>query len=85
MRNFEVNVHNVKECWNLYEEYLKEYKSDHYSDDTNYEEFVNWCEENLMECPNCEAVVFKDEQSWLGHPLNTENVCDDCMEDCYGK
>lgn len=74
---------NVKECWILYEEYLADYKKNHYSDDHDYEEFVSWCEENLYICPNCENIVLKDDQGWLDDPRNSEGVCDYCIEDGF--
>lgn len=85
MKNIEVNIDNVKECWKLYEDYMEEYRKEHYSDDTNYDEFVNWCENELGECPNCGQIVWKDKQEHLSNERNaeTDNVCDDCIES-YG-
>lgn len=81
----EVTEENVKECWKYYEEYKEEFRQTHYSD-ASYEDFENWCEDNLIECPNCGAIVLKDEQEWLSHPTNSEEVCDECIEvNGYGK
>ena len=86
MKEFKVTVDNVQECWKYYEEYMEEYRKNHYSDDTNYDEFVNWCENELMECPNCGEIVLKDEQDHLNEPYNPENVCNYCIEELdYGK
>lgn len=82
MKDVKVTVDNVKECWELYEDYMEEYRKEHYSDDTNYDEFVNWCENELGECPNCGAIVRKDEQELLWEDWNTDQVCDDCIESC---
>ena len=85
MKEFKVNADNVKECWILYEQYIEEESKEHYSDAT-YQEFVDWCEENLMECVNCGEIVRKDEQEHLDLPDNPDNVCDWCMEELdYGK
>lgn len=78
-KKFEVNIDNVQECWGFYEEYKEGFKETHYSD-ASYEDFENWCEDNLMECPSCGAIVLKDEQAWLGEPKNSDGVCDDCVE-----
>lgn len=86
MEEFKVTINNVKECWKYYEEYMEDYRKNHYSDDTNYDEFVNWCENELMKCPNCGEIVLKDEQDHLNEPYNPENVCNYCIEELdYGK
>lgn len=86
MEEFKVTINNVKECWKYYEEYMEDYRKNHYSDDTNYDEFVNWCENELMECPNCGEIVLKDEQDHLNETYNPENVCNYCIEELgYGK
>lgn len=79
-KEFTVTVDNVKECWEYYEDYMEEYRKEHYSDDTNYDEFVNWCENELMECPNCGNIVRKDFQEHLD---NLNGVCDQCIIDGY--
>lgn len=79
-KEFKVNENNVLECWKYYEEYMEEYRKTHYSDDTNYDEFVNWCENELMECPNCNEIVKKDDQELLWETFNTDQVCDWCIE-----
>lgn len=85
-REFEVNENNVKECWKYYEAYMEEYRKTHYSDDVDYDDFVYWCENELMECPNCGEIVLKDRQDHLNEPYNPENVCNDCIEVLdYGK
>jgi len=78
--NVKVNIDNVKECWGYYETYMEEYRKTHYSDDTNYDEFVDWCYENLYQCPNCDCIVLKDDQTRMYDPFNSDNVCDDCIE-----
>ena len=75
-----VTVDNVKECWELYEIYMEEYRKTHYSDDINYDDFVDWCENELYQCPSCGNVVLKDEQTQMCKPYNSDNVCDDCIE-----
>ena len=81
MKDIKVNVDNVKECWELYEQYIEEFQKEHYSD-VSYDEFVNWCENELGECPSCGQIVWKDEQEHLLDELNTDQVCDDCIESC---
>lgn len=79
MKQFEVNVDNVQECWKLYEEYMEEYRKTHYSDDVSYDDFVYWCENELMECPNCGHIVLIDNQNNLRNDGNSDKVCDDCI------
>lgn len=82
--NYDIVNDNLQECWEYYKEYRKYFIQRYYSDNEP-QDFLKWCFEELYQCPNCEAIVLKDEQSWLNHPLNSENVCDECMEDGYGK
>lgn len=79
--NVKVNVDNVQTCWEYYEDYMNEYRKTHYSDDTSYEDFVDWCYEELYECPNCKEIVLKDEQMRMCDPNNADNVCDYCIEE----
>ena len=81
MKDIKVNVDNVKECWELYEQYIEEFQKEHYSD-VSYDEFVNWCENELGECPSCGTIVWKDKQEHLIDNFNTDQVCDDCIESC---
>lgn len=80
MKQFEVNTDNVQVCWKYYEAYMDEYRQTHYSDDDNYDDFVYWCENELMECPNCGEIVRKDYQEHLD---NLNGVCDQCIIDGY--
>ena len=82
MIDIKVNADNVKECWELYENYIDEFYKENYSD-ASYEDFVTWCENELGECPNCGAIVWKDKQEHLIDSFNTDQVCDDCIES-YG-
>lgn len=75
----EVNINNVKDCWELYEAYKEEFRKENYSD-ASYDDFENWCLNELYECPNCGEIVLKDEQSHLNEPYNCDNVCDECIE-----
>lgn len=83
--NFEVTTDNVQTCFEYYEEYKENLRTIQYSD-ASYEEFINWSENNLMECPNCHEIVLKDEQYYLNNETNNDNVCDYCVEelDYYG-
>ena len=73
---------NLKECWELYKDYLEEFRKRNYSDAIP-EDFVEWCEDELYDCPNCGQVVIKDNQERLNDDLNSDKVCDDCIE-CGG-
>ena len=73
---------NLKECWELYRNYLEEFRKKNYSDAIP-EDFVEWCEDELYECPNCGQVVIKDSQERLNSDFNSDKVCDDCIE-CGG-
>ena len=75
----EVNINNVKDCWELYEAYKEEFRKENYSD-ASYDDFENWCLNELYECPNCGEIVLKDEQLHLNEPYNCDNVCDECIE-----
>lgn len=73
---------NLKECWELYRDYLEEFRKKNYSDAIP-EDFIEWCEDELYECPNCGQVVIKDSQEKLNSDYNSDKVCDDCIE-CGG-
>ena len=80
--NFEVTVDNVQTCWKYYEDYMEEYRKNHYSDDTNYDEFINWCANELYKCPACGSILLKDEEcTRLNEPFNSDAVCDYCIDE----
>lgn len=78
--NFEVTTDNVQTCFEYYEEYKENLRTIQYSD-ASYEEFVEWCEDNLMQCRNCDEIVLKDEQYHLLDDINCDSVCDYCVEE----
>ena len=77
--NYEIICKNLYSCWKYYEEYYQKFKIKNYSD-INPQDFIEWCYEELYECPNCGDIVLKDEQTRMHEPLNPDNVCDDCIE-----
>ena len=77
--NFDIVNKNLKECWEYYKEYRETFRKNNYSD-REPQDFLEWCYEELYECPNCSCVVLKDEQLRMHEPLNPDNVCDDCIE-----
>ena len=77
--NFDIVNKNLKECWSYYAEYRETFRKNNYSD-REPQDFLDWCYEELYECPNCNCVVLKDEQTRMCDPLNPDNVCDDCIE-----
>lgn len=83
--NFDIICRNLKECWEYYMDYRKYFIQRYYSDNEP-QDFLDWCYEELYECPNCGCIVLKDEQTRMHDPLNPDNVCDDCIEtgDYYG-
>ena len=84
-KTFEVNEDNVRDCWKFYEEYKEDFFKNHYSD-ASYDDFVEWCENNLDICPNCGDIFWIDKQEHLNEPYNPDNVCDWCIEENgYGK
>ena len=80
--NYEIVNENLQECWEYYYEYRENFFKENYSD-TKIQDFLDWCFDNLYQCPNCGDIVLKDEQSRLWDQLNADNVCDDCIE-CGG-
>lgn len=77
--NYEIVDRNLKECWDYYKEYREEFRKNNYSD-KEPQDFLDWCYEELYECPNCGEIVLKDDQTRMCDPLNADNVCDDCIE-----
>lgn len=77
--NYEIVDRNLKECWEYYKEYRENFFKENYSD-TKIQDFLDWCYDNLYECPNCGDIVLLDEQTRMCDPLNPDNVCDDCIE-----
>jgi len=78
--NIEIIDKNLKDCWEYYKDYLEKFRKTHYSD-AIHKDFIEWCEEELYQCPNCGMVVIKDEQMRLYDDYNCDNVCDDCIEE----
>ena len=78
--NIDIIDKNLKECWELYRDYLEEFRKRNYSDATPMD-FVEYCEEELYQCPNCYTIVVKDNQTRLNDDLNPDNVCDWCIEE----
>lgn len=77
--NYEIVDRNLKECWEYYKEYREEFRKNNYSD-KEPQDFLDWCYEELYECPNCGEIVLKDDQTRMCDPFNADNVCDDCIE-----
>jgi hypothetical protein len=77
--NLEIVNKNLKECWEYYMDYRKYFIQRYYSD-VQPQDFLDWCYEELYECPNCGQIVLKDEQTHMHEPTNSDNVCDDCIE-----
>jgi len=69
---------NLKECWELYTEYLEQFKKEHYSNQKPMD-FVDFCENELTICPNCGEVVLKDDIDIS--PLNCDEVCVYCINE----
>lgn len=78
--NYEIVKKNLKECWSYYVEYREKFRKENYSD-AEAQDFLDWCYEELYECPCCKEVVLKDEQTRMFDPFNSDNVCDGCIED----
>ena len=74
-----VNSNNVQTCWQFYENYVEEHRKKNYSN-VNAEDFVSWCEDNLMECPSCGEIVLKDT---IVDNIDFDGVCEDCIENGY--
>ena len=78
--SYEVVNRHLKDCWSYYKDYRKYFITKYYSD-AQPQDFLDWCYEELYECPNCGEVVLKDEQTHMHEPLNSDNVCDWCIEE----
>lgn len=76
-----VDENNVRECYKYYEEYKEqERKHNEYCEGASYNEFVDWCSNNLYKCPNCKEILIIEEQIQLNEPYNSDSVCDECIE-----
>ena len=69
---------NLQTCWDWYMDYLNQFKQTHYSDQDPMD-FIDYCTNELYECPNCGQIVAIDEQTYNNEPKNCDNVCDDCI------
>ena len=78
--NTEIINENLKECWSWYTDYLGQFTLTHYSDQKPMD-FVEYCENELYQCPNCGQIVAIDEQFYDNEPFNCDNVCDDCIRE----
>lgn len=70
---------NLKDCWDYYMDYRNHFIKRYYSD-VDPLDFIEWCEDELYKCPNCDNIVLRDEQYRLNAPGNSDGVCDDCIE-----
>lgn len=77
--NYEIVDKNLEECWEYYKEYRETFRKNNYSD-AEPQDFLDWCYEELYECPNCGVIVLKDEQGHMNESYNCDNVCDECIE-----
>ena len=80
--NIDIIDRYLKECWEFYKDYLEEFRKAHFSDAIPMD-FIEYCEEELYQCPNCGEIVIKDNQERLHNDLNPDKVCDWCVEDGY--
>ena len=77
--NYDVISNNLRECWEYYMEY-REYFVKRYYSDVDPKDFIEWCEDELYKCPNCDQIVLRDDQTRIHDPHNSDGVCDDCIE-----
>ena len=77
--DYDVISNNLRECWEYYEDYRKYFIQRYYSD-VAPQDFIEWCEDELYKCPNCERIIKKDDQERLD---NLNGVCDQCIIDGY--
>lgn len=96
--NFEITKKNVEELWELYEEYLKDFKDKHYSNiepmmfEYIVKKHIIYCEntneyhwkEDCEYCNNCQSWYLQDEMSTEELALQ-DGICEYCMEEGYGK
>ena len=76
-----VDENNVMDCFRFYEEWKEnERKINKDCCDANYNEFVDWCADNLYKCPNCDEIVLIEDQCHLNEPYNCDSVCDECID-----
>lgn len=78
-----INKNNVEELWAMYEDYQENFYQSHYSDAKCYsfEEFVD---NEVTQCSNCNMYILKDNLGYSELAIN-DNICENCMEDGYGK
>lgn len=78
-----INKDNVEELWTIYEDYKETFYKTHYSDVKcyNFEEFVD---SEVTKCSNCDRYVLNDHIGFSELAIQ-DNICEDCMENGYGK
>lgn len=79
--NFELIDKNLITCWEHYKDYRFEFRRNHYEEEIE-DDFIDWCINNLYYCENCGNILVKDDEcTRLYEPLNSDNVCDYCIEE----
>jgi hypothetical protein len=82
MERIEIHPDNVQELWELYENYLIEFRSENYSDakPVCFEDYVY---NEITYCENCGEYRTLDEMGESELALQ-DHICEYCMENGYG-
>ena len=83
MERIEIHPDNVKELWELYENYLIEFKSENYSD-AKPAYFEDYVYNEITQCQCCGEYRTLDEMGTSELALQ-DHICEYCMEDGYGR
>lgn len=82
MEKIIITKDNVKELWEMYEEYKNWFYENFYSD-VRCIPFEEYVDEYFTECQNCHRYIHKSELGTSELALQ-DNICEDCMQDGYG-
>lgn len=76
-----INRNNVKELWELYEDYKADFYKNYYSD-VKCEDFENYINNNVKQCNACKDYYLDEEMGKSEFALEN-NICQYCMQNGY--
>ena len=79
----EINKENVEELWELYEDFVDDFRKNNYSDAVPkyFEDFVY---DDVVQCQNCMEYK-RDKDMGTSELALQDEICDDCMFNGYGQ
>lgn len=78
----EITSKNVRELWDIYSEYLENYKAN-FRDD-NYMNFEEYVHDRIIQCDQC-GEYYDIEDDYVRSLEDGNNICEQCMTNGWGQ